>query len=253
MNKPIWINPKIMSWFAHDDGGSIFEPTRRQRAYEILKRAEFFLDCDTVPTEHDRADCLSNLRRCINHRLEFLEEEYSLKSNLIRGRNTHYFELLRRVGAVRPTMLNGLLAIRNDVEYRDLAPPEVKRCRELVDVVWYFLRSTDHLLQVHKAGAMLTPPDADPWDSTYWVKCDIDFVPKFACRMNGWLRPEWISTSGVEDYLHIKTSVFHTKSEKFGAFEQHLDKDDDDIWFIGDALLTESQKERIIVAALGSA
>ncbi len=35
-----------------------------------------------------------------------------------------------------------LLAIRNDIEHRDVKPPSTEKCLELLDAVWYFLKST---------------------------------------------------------------------------------------------------------------
>src|SRR5438067_7282171 len=61
----------------------------------------------------------------------------------------------------------GLLEVRNDVKYSDATPPDLARCHEFVDIVWYFLRSTDAMLHTQRTGIMLTPPDSDTWDSVY--------------------------------------------------------------------------------------
>jgi hypothetical protein len=41
-----------------------------------------------------------------------------------------------------------LLKIINDIEHNDARSPEIERCKELVDVVWYFLKSTDSIVKV---------------------------------------------------------------------------------------------------------
>jgi hypothetical protein len=41
-----------------------------------------------------------------------------------------------------------LLEVRNGIEHNDAAPPDTPRCEFYVDVVWYFLKSTDALVDM---------------------------------------------------------------------------------------------------------
>lgn len=187
----------------------------RRRSYEHLQRAEYFLSCDAIPSDHDRADCISNLRKCLNHRLKHFESVYNLRFVIDAPKKRPYLEILAELGVARPSLIRGLLQIRNDVEYNDAAPPQVERCREFVDILWYLLRSTDAMLHTARTGLMLTPPDADPWDSVYWCSLDIRYSPIFGVTISGWVPGALASASEKVSYLAIQAESFHTKVEKW--------------------------------------
>jgi len=45
-------------------------------------------------------------------------------------------------------LLTELMKVRNDIEHNDSPPPELQTCQMYIDVVWYFLKSTDQLLDM---------------------------------------------------------------------------------------------------------
>jgi len=87
------------------------------------------------------------LKRALNHRLKLIEEIYSFKFVEINNRPKGYLEILEVFGVVRPFLMKRLLTIRNGIEHNDEKPPSYERCLELLDVVWYFLKSTDSMVQ----------------------------------------------------------------------------------------------------------
>src|SRR5439155_7220801 len=141
----IYLDPNVLRWRASLPGGTVLSEAIRHRAYDLLRRAEFFLSAPRV-SEADLADCLANLRRALTHRVQWLEKIYRLRVPLQSGAKRHFLKLLADVGIVRPLFLQALLDARNAVEYGDRKPPSKKRCQELAESVWYFLRSTDPLV-----------------------------------------------------------------------------------------------------------
>jgi len=116
------------------------------RAREIWRHARDRLDGRA--SDFDRTDCMTSLKRAINHRLKALQDEYAI-STLPSGRpKKQTLEMLQDFGLVRPTLLAELMAIRNEIEHKDHPPPDLRTCQMYVDVVWYFLKSTDQLLDM---------------------------------------------------------------------------------------------------------
>ena len=221
----------------------------RQRSYEHLQRAEYFLACDTVSSDHDRADCISNLRKCLSHRLKHFESVYNLRSALPAPTKRHYLEVLADLGVIRPSLIKGLLEVRNDVEYNDATPPDLARCCEFVDIVWYFLRSTDAMLHTQRTEIMLTPPDSDPWDSVYWCSVDVQYTPPFDVTLSGWIPSRLASATEASSHLIVEAESFHTNSE-LESESAHADKQDDDVWVAGKLLPRPEERHRIIRLAL---
>jgi len=247
-----WLSASILSWLARDEGGTILDSAMRRRSYEHLQRAEYFLSCDAIPSDHDRADCISNLRKCLSHRLQHFESVYNLRSVIEAPKKRPYLEILAELGVVRPSLIQGLLQIRNDVEYNDAVPPDSERCHEFVDIVWYLLRSTDAMLHTARTGLMLTPPDSDPWDSVYWCSLDLEYSPTFDVTISGWVPCSCASASEKASYLVVQAESFHTKGEKWGFGSEHADKQDDDIWIIGRMLPRREERHRIVQLALSA-
>lgn len=90
------------------------------------------------------------MKRSLNHRLQLIEKTYHLKTIYFKDKPKGYLELLEKYNIVRPLLMKKLLTIRNEIEHEDSNPPEIERCKELVDIMWYFLKSTDSIVQIKK-------------------------------------------------------------------------------------------------------
>jgi hypothetical protein len=93
-----------------------------------------------------RGTVVQKLWNAVDVRVRTLNEVYSLSQ--IRpifglNRKTTTLDVLERLGLVRPLVLRKLKDIRNTVEHQDKGAPKSEECDTLVDIVWYFLRSTD--------------------------------------------------------------------------------------------------------------
>lgn len=207
----LWIPLNVLSWPSRIEGGRVFAAKERPRAYAFLRRAEHFLNMLPDPTEHDLADCLSNLRRCFTHRLRLLEKHYNIRSAIGASKKRHLAELFAEVGIIRPLMLKALLDDRNEVEYADAKPPSLERCREFAEAVWYLLRTTDSLLEVGRTEVCFSKEGEDQDDSEYWFRLDIEYTPTLILTLGGRFPPSLVSQERLPQSMELE--VEHPESD----------------------------------------
>lgn len=120
MRKRIWINPEFMNWYCLIEGQTFPDNLKSKRAYDIWEHALRRLQNN--PTEMDRIDAITTLKRCLNQRLQVIEKQYKLKANF-GSSSKRYLQLLEELSLIRPLLLQGLMEIRNEIEHRDKRPP----------------------------------------------------------------------------------------------------------------------------------
>jgi hypothetical protein len=138
------LSAKFLDWYCESEGGHLVDADAIFRAYEVWRHARDRVAGD--PTDQDRIDVISALRRAVNSRLKWLRRTYNLDCLPSALGKKQTLERLQEFGIVRSAIIKDLLDIRNLIEHEDSAPPDTSRCRHHVDVVWYFLKSTDRLL-----------------------------------------------------------------------------------------------------------
>ena len=116
------------------------------RAQEIWRHARARLR--GTPSELDRVDCIGTLKRAINHRLKSIQATYHFDQLPTKRPKKQVLERLQDYGIVRPAIIKELLEVRNGIEHNDAAPPDTPKCEFYVDIVWYFLKSTDSLVDM---------------------------------------------------------------------------------------------------------
>jgi len=164
------------------------------------------------PNEHDLADCLSNLRKSFTHRLGLIEKYYSIRAAIDNPqKKRHLAELLAEVGIIRPLMLKALLDVRNDVEYNDVKPPSVERCREFAEAVWYLLRSTDSILEIGRTDVSFSKEGDWHEQPVCWFSLDIEYKPKFKLSLRGNFGPLLLSREQVPKSMELEAE-FPTKN-----------------------------------------
>ncbi len=111
-----------------------------EKGYSIIEHAY-----DTINNDNDLylADAISNLRKAVNYRITDIFENLGINKLIMPLGKDKKLEKLELLGIVKPLLINKLLTIRNGIEYRGANPPNKEACKELIDVVWYFYRSTD--------------------------------------------------------------------------------------------------------------
>ena len=150
----IWVSGEILDWSAHVDNTQLgisdwkghYEPW--QHANETLKR--------TQTTEQDLASAIFQLRRAVEFRENALRLFYGLDQIPGTTKNT----VLTDLQIVQPIMRHELRRLRNMVAHEyGAALPEVSRCREFAEFTFYFLRSTDRLLDSPVGGLSFDGPE----------------------------------------------------------------------------------------------
>ena len=215
MNTPVehcWLSPKILEWRSGSWSSSSLDTAQLHRAYEIWAHAErVLLDNDD---EHHRTDAITTLNRAVDHRVRLLDEVYNLHSIPIAELPSRSVNILEYFGLIRPIMVRRLTDIRNAVEHEDARPPSRAVCNSFVELVWYFLRSTDPAVRQAIDSFDLNSPETDASGKhMYWI--DIETGPRFDWhfKFGCWIRPEWISHTAQDRWLSVGVEESNTRED----------------------------------------
>lgn len=131
-------------WPVGSTSSEYLDPTVAERPYR-----HWHLALELVTHDKDeirRGTAIQKLWNAVDSRIRQLHDTYrlsELKRILKLPRNTDMLEMLGRLELVRPFVLQRLKEIRNRIEHQDRGTPSHDECLTLIDIVWYFLRSTD--------------------------------------------------------------------------------------------------------------
>ncbi|MFN1652074.1 hypothetical protein ACPV3O_23570 [Vibrio rotiferianus] len=169
------------------------------RAYQLWKHAQELL----IGSDHElyRSDCIANLKRAINHRLQAIERIYKISKLPLEISSKKVLDRYEFLGLIRPMVLNELIKVRNVIEHQDQTPPEKEKCVYYIDIVWYFLKSTDSLVDdIVESVEYLGDGDN---------VVTIDVVPgdnwSFTARV--WGEVSLLSTEHKAQYIELSESV----------------------------------------------
>jgi uncharacterized protein YrzB (UPF0473 family) len=215
-----------------------------KRSYQIWQHAKDLIDSKNNNFYY--ADAVANLKRSLNHRLKLIEELYCFKNIEIPNKPNGYLELLERYGIVRPYLIKLLLNIRNDIEHNDADPPALQRCQELIDIIWYLLKSTDVLVQLQNNGAYFTLCDKNGNETYYESVISVDFSHEARMEIKGWFPHEMIYDSTQIDFCEVLVKEIHSKEEKWINSEYHSKKLNTDIWVVGELIPAQDMRLDLI-------
>lgn len=235
----IWLSNQILDWDGHSGGGTVISKSLWMRSYEIWNHAKDLIYEGS--TEYMLGDGIINLKRSLDRRLKLIEDIYSFRSIDQKYKNFGYLELLEQYDIVRPFLMKNLMQIRNDIEHNDVHPPHLDRCKELVDAVWYFLKSTDTLVSLERNDFEFNLYDNDGNDTHYGYSVTLDFKNKSDIKIHGWFPNELIYTKKKDNALYIELERMDTY-EEWKNIPYHNNKLISDIWIIGTAKLDLSVK-----------
>jgi hypothetical protein len=239
----MWLSPEILSWNAYIDDRLYKEDAEGERAYQIWAHAEEILK-QHIDAFH-LVDVVTTLKRAMSHRLQFLKDSYKFEAIPVKKNPQRIIEQLAFWGIIRPTMLTKLIDIRNALEHEDATPPTHERCIELLDFVWYFLRSTDSLAVGPPIAFVLYIESGDTYDLA------LKTGPKNKWRIDfgGWINASLLSDSKKEEWFEIQISRQETRDEvrRYNelASKAHEKKKEDDLLVEGTITGPENKMQQI--------
>jgi hypothetical protein len=229
-SKRLWLNPIILTWRAApisgSSGGNLWK-----RSYEIWSHAESLLRGD--PSEFQRTDALTTLKRAIDRRVQQLNRLHNFRSIPIADKPAGNLELLEYLGLIRPFMLQRLIDIRNAVEHEDIPPPTVEDLRIFLEFVWYFLRSTDNNLRSPIEEFNLEPVEFSPYGVEVTLSSNTNWIPKIRASVE----PNMLSIEQKDGWLLINKLKAETRRkalEKSPEISEFAGKNPEDILFDGE-------------------
>lgn len=239
------LSGRVLDWDLDVESWSIIEKEKRTRAEHLLSRSELQLNYDK--SKDARAECLITLKRCLNQRLKAIEEIHEFKELDIPSKPKGYLELLERIGILRPLLLKNLLRIRNEIEHEDADPPSFNQCKEYVDVVWYFLKSTNQKVSLRENTLVLRKLRGDQTETQYWISLDLKDKHYNNIHITGWVPQSYLkAVTKSQSYLSLDISEMGTKEERWPDSKIHKDKIPTDTWVNGYLLLTDAQRLKLV-------
>ncbi|KSU03221.1 hypothetical protein KF282_1892 [Lactococcus lactis subsp. lactis] len=231
--KKIWLSKDYLyenvEW--NNSGSSIESSIYKERAYEIWNRANILVENNE--SLFDLTDGITNLKRSINHRLKSIEKIYNFKKIVFLEKPKGYLELLENFNIIKPYLIKIIMEIRNLIEHEDSPPPSQQRCKELVDMVWYFLKSTDSLVSNLITDFEFVINDCNGEETPYGGTIELDYKHHKSVKIFGWFPLEVMDIKQKKDgFICIYSEDINTK-DKWKNIEYHRDKLDTDLWING--------------------
>ena len=205
-----FLSEDILLWQPEYDGGRKPDASRVERSFQLLAHAQSLVQVGT--SELSLADAISNLKRAINVRLQHLEDLYALSRRF--PKNVGALERLEAIGLARPFLIRQLFELRNEVEHNDAPPPTQSRCLELVDIAWYFLKTTEYacrtvpegvVLKCHAGLCLREPP--------LWVGVRLFKNKPETAEVVGWLSPAQLLDQTGPARLSVNIHTYRPKRE----------------------------------------
>jgi len=243
---PAALSPEILSWAPYSSGGRLFDPVDSLRPYQHWRHAEDLVRHGT--TEFHRIDCVATLRRAVDSRLRRLNSLYEFKRIPVCSKPDGIIDICEKFGIFRPLMVQKLQRIRNRVEHQDVPPPGKAECAELVEFVWYFLKSTDSRVAMLPDG-FHSDPDGGFGETPYGLTFRTGPKYEWTIEISGWVPSKLIATPAVENWIDIACTEFvrarDIPSKKPSAIGRLAKNKDDDTWVIAHFLGPDTYRDAI--------
>lgn len=244
-----WLSSRVFEWANSTDGGRCSDLERVTRPHALLAHCERVLAASD--SEFSIADAILGLKRAINSRLQHIEELYGFRAIFPKGVGA--LERLEQVGLARPFLVRQLFELRNDIEHNDAKPPTSYRVRELVDLTWYFLKTTDSACKLVPDGVILRAGEEGSFPPEQWISVRPSRDHPGHFDIAGWVHMDLLSPSVQEGFFEIQLSVLKTKESAppktddafaLAAYAHNSARSDAERWIVGmSALSPELQIE----------
>lgn len=217
-----FISQEIFNWYN-------FSSTQRyngeniKECYDYLNHAESLI-ADFKDKFHIQ-DAIRNLKIVVDKRIKQIERIYDFKSYFPKQ---HILETYKELGIVKGFVIKKLFTIRNDIEHNELDYSDVEQCHDLLDTVWYFLKSTDEMVYTANTGIEVAEND-DIEDEEPWVGIDIDSPKMKDVEIRGKVNKDFLFKESFENAIEIENVEIK-------------EVDEERIYFTGNIVLTNNTK-----------
>ncbi len=233
----IWLSNTVLSWLPHLTGWSTKASKNLLRPYTHWEHAQKLSSSEA--NQFIRIDIVTTLKRSVDIRIRNLNDIYQFRTIQVLKKEKSLVEILSQLEIVRPMMISKLNRIRNTIEHQDKAPPSYDECVELIDFTWYFLRSTDKLIQQIPGGVIYDPEGGD-YVTPYGVSFNVRIDQDWQVEVTGWVENYMISSEEKLNWLLIECEdccsaeeLFARKKGWSGYLDDHKDKKLSDMHFTG--------------------
>lgn len=193
----MFLSPEVFQW-PYDAQDRRFPPEvdSVHRGHEVWRHAQGRLSDGASPL--DRVDCIGALKRAIDIRLKAIRSAYNFDELPSLRAKKHTLERLQDYGIVRPAILKELIDVRNSLEHTHGEAPSLEKCRFYVDICWYFLKSTDALVDMTVASLVYESDDCIS-------SVEIEVLPRdnWRLRVQGHVRTEILLQASVPGGLEL--------------------------------------------------
>jgi hypothetical protein len=190
-------------WHGWSLEGGFSAPLSEEKAARAYAHWQLAADLN-MPGADDvhRGTVIQKLWNAVDVRVRTLHEAYSLshlRPILASGKKSTTLDVLEHLGLVRPLILRKIKDIRNTVEHQDKGVPGHSDCENLVDTVWYFLRSTDSLAMERQTTFDLSSgvPTGRSEDSRQFISFTMGEA-SWNVHARGWFWPHEMAEVGSE-------------------------------------------------------
>lgn len=169
-----------------------------QECYDYLNHAESLI-VDFKDKFHIQ-DAIRNLKIVVDKRIKQIERIYNFKSYFPKQ---HILETYKELGIVKGFVIKKLFTIRNDIEHNELDYSDTEQCHDLLDTVWYFLKSTDEIVYTANTGIEIAE-DEDVENEETWVGIDVDSSEMKVAEIRGRVNKDFLSKESFENAIEIE-------------------------------------------------
>ncbi|RSC92890.1 hypothetical protein [Tenacibaculum singaporense] len=246
----MYITKEILNWNIQQNDFTFYN-REWNTPYEGWNHAEKIISNHT--SKYHRIDVIATLKRIIDYRVKDLSHKYNLKAINDDFKKKNNYERLAHLNIIRPIMLKKLLEVRNNVEHKHEQPPSLNICKELVEFVWYFLKSTDIFCHTVIDSYSL---DEDPnHDSKYGLLVTPKIKKNWEIELRGWLTESQYSNSKKDGFLKIQIIDKETYEEfkirqknNLSSFidDYHKNRADSDL-YIREAIVEDKEVKNALI------
>ena len=196
-----FISQEIFNWH-NMSSTQCYNGENIKECYDYLNHAESLI-VDFKDKFHIQ-DAIRNLKVVVDKRIKQIERVYDFKSYFPKQ---HILEIYKELGIVKGFVkgfvIRKLFTIRNDIEHNELDYSDAEQCHDLVDTIWYFLKSTDEIVYTANTGIELSK-DGNIENEEIWIGIDIDSSKMKVVKIRGRVDKDFLSKERFENAIKIE-------------------------------------------------